>query len=221
MIIHRLASISHSAARLFGRSRREQAGFSIIEVMIAAMLLVIGALAVFKLVDAAARSSYRAEQSQVVNNLLQSELERVKAADRDLMAVDLSDPYACLSSAEEFTSEFGTNGDGEDTFAGQTVVEPDADAESFDVCETVTTGESDVTVNVYRIVTWFDPADEPSSPQKCTKPDDPGDAYSADFCGMKRITIGAKPETTASGGVRQYRQIKADVVAFEPDGETG
>src|SRR5215210_1329210 len=57
---------------------RREAGFSIVEVMVAALILAIGGIAVLTAVDTAARSSFRAEQSQVVVNRLQDELERIR-----------------------------------------------------------------------------------------------------------------------------------------------
>ena len=54
------------------------AGFTIVEVAIAAIILVISGLAVLGLVDAASRNDYRATQSQVVNDRLQQEMEAIK-----------------------------------------------------------------------------------------------------------------------------------------------
>jgi Tfp pilus assembly protein PilV len=53
-------------------------GVTIIEVTIAAMLLAISSLAVLGLVDAANRNNFRSEQSQVVNDVLQREMEAIK-----------------------------------------------------------------------------------------------------------------------------------------------
>ena len=46
---------------------------------VAALLLVIGALGVLQLFDAATRNNFRAQQSQVVNDKLQAELEKLRA----------------------------------------------------------------------------------------------------------------------------------------------
>ena len=46
-----------------------------IEVMVAALILIGGSLALLALVDTAARSTFRAEQSQVVSDRLQQEME--------------------------------------------------------------------------------------------------------------------------------------------------
>ncbi len=63
-------------------SRREastgQGGFTLIEVVIAIFLLMLGSLTILSLVDASTRNNYRVEQSQVVVNQLEGELERIK-----------------------------------------------------------------------------------------------------------------------------------------------
>ena len=62
-------------------------GFTVVEVVIAAVLLAITAIAVFGLVDAASRNNYRSQQSQVVNDRLQQEMERVKQVPYDQLAL--------------------------------------------------------------------------------------------------------------------------------------
>ena len=59
-------------------ARQSEAGFTIVEVMVAGMLLLIGSLGMMSLVDASSRNTYRAEQSQVVVNQLQLEMEKIK-----------------------------------------------------------------------------------------------------------------------------------------------
>ncbi len=56
-----------------------EGGFTVIEVVVAAFILAIASLAVFGLVDAASRNTYRAQQSQVVNDVLQQEMEKIRA----------------------------------------------------------------------------------------------------------------------------------------------
>ena len=55
-----------------------QGGFTLIEVVIAIFLLMLGSLTILSLVDASARNNYRVEQSQVAVNQLEAELERIK-----------------------------------------------------------------------------------------------------------------------------------------------
>src|SRR3954453_23214157 len=61
-----------------------QDGMTLTEVVVAALVLTVGSLAVLSLLGASARNSYRAEQSQVVDNRLQDEMEKVQQlADND------------------------------------------------------------------------------------------------------------------------------------------
>lgn len=167
--------------------------------MVAALVLVLGAIAIFKIVDAATRTSYRAEQSQVVSNLLQRELERVKSRDVSQMAIDAD---ACSSPMPpELQGRWDANG-----FDGHEWIIDEGDIEDPIVpCEPVTVADSDVTVDVYRMITWFDP-DKPN----CVRPGPNVDKK--DACGMRRITVGAKPRVTGPGGERAYKEIQSDVV---------
>ena len=62
-------------------------GFTVVEVLIAAVLLAITAIAVFGLVDAASRNNYRSQQSQVENDRLQQEMEKLKQVPYDQLAL--------------------------------------------------------------------------------------------------------------------------------------
>jgi len=201
------------ANRLYRRLADER-GLSIVEVVVAALLLVLGALAVFQLVDVAARSSYRAEQSQVSSNLLQREMERVKSAEQSDMAVTLTDPNGCMTNlpselSSRLSGSWATEGS---EFDGSPRVLPEEDGGYFEPCESITTG--DVTSTLYRVITWYDPSDDPEDPS-CLEPEVDSDFGDSDYCGMKRILIGVIPETTASGGERGYHEIQGDVIGLE------
>lgn len=192
--------------RLRGRFANER-GLTIIEVMVAAIILVIGAFAIFKIVDAATRTSYRAEQSQVVSNLLQRELERVKARETGEIAVSAKPSDCPIPLAEELQSRWTS-----ERFDGRRWITAPSDADNpIKPCErldSVGTGDDesgDVSVNVYRMVTWYDPDNE-----NCLPPDQTED--DAQACGMRRIIIGAKPVKTGPGGERAYREIQSDVI---------
>src|SRR5262249_18165852 len=62
---------------LLKRLPRGERGTSVAEVMIALLILAGGSLAVLNLITAAAHNSYRSEQSQVVNDRLQQEMEKI------------------------------------------------------------------------------------------------------------------------------------------------
>lgn len=191
-------------------------GLTIIEVMVAAMILVIGAFAIFKIVDAATRTSYRAEQSQVVSNLLQRELEKVKAREVSAMAVSSAAGACSIDLAPELASRWGAS-----SFDGRPWIMAPNDADDPIIpCQRISaaadgdeSSSADVTVDVYRVVTWYDPDNEDCDPP--AEGVEPEDA-----CGMRRIIVGAKPVDTAAGGERSYREIQSDVVDVS-ESETG
>lgn len=189
-----------------------QQGLTIVEVMVAAMVLVIGALAIFKIVDAATRTSYRAEQSQVVSNLLQRELERVKAMEPAEMAVVANgspSASACLTERTEAATRGPAGGvsipaiDPDDLITENGTIQP---CEDVSVSPGEGSDSSDVGVRVFRFVSWYDPDKE-----NCTPPPE-ADEDDEDVCGMRRIVIGALPHESGPGGERTYKEIQSDIV---------
>ena len=59
------------------RTERE-AGFTIVEVVVAALVLTMGALATFGMLSAATKNTYRAKQTQVALDMAQQELEALR-----------------------------------------------------------------------------------------------------------------------------------------------
>src|SRR5436309_372196 len=69
------------------RVLRRDDGMSIAEVMVAMLILAAGSLAVLNLIASAAHNSYRGEQSQVVNDRLQQEIEKIVQLPYDQIAL--------------------------------------------------------------------------------------------------------------------------------------
>src|ERR1051325_1840415 len=67
-----------STSRVSARLRADQ-GMTIAEVMVALLVLAIASMAVLNLATAAVHNSYRGEQSQVVSNRLQQEMEKIQS----------------------------------------------------------------------------------------------------------------------------------------------
>lgn len=204
--------MTHSISAAVRRRLASERGLTIVEVMVAAMILVMGAFAIFKIVDAATRTSYRAEQSQVVSNLLQRELERVKARDTADIAVSSLPGDCSVPLPDEMQSRWTST-----KFDGRWWATAPGDAENPVIpCErldSVGTGEEgsgDVTVDIYRMVTWYDPDNS-----NCVPPEDSDETKPP--CGMRRIIIGAKPVDTGPGGRREYREIQSDVIDVPPE----
>jgi prepilin-type N-terminal cleavage/methylation domain-containing protein len=68
-------------------NRSNEAGFTLIEVMVAALILVMGAFATFGVLSAATRNGARAEASQVALNLAQQEMERLRSLTYEELAM--------------------------------------------------------------------------------------------------------------------------------------
>jgi type II secretory pathway pseudopilin PulG len=183
----------------------DQAGFTLIEALVAALLVSIGSLAVMGGFDGARRATFRAEQSQVATDRAQRELEAIRALDYSQIALtaapgtsaDPADPRSRVSAgtfridrdgteSAPLVIEGGTLEDGE-TVTGS-AVDPGPD--------TFTSG--DVTGTIHRFVVW---RDDPSClPLVC-----PGEQD------MKRVIVAIALDPTASGGARDYVEVHTDV----------
>ena len=197
--------ILSAIGNLVARVRSDERGFTLVEAVVAGLIMVIGALATLQLFDAGTRNTYRAEQSQVVNNRLQAELEEIKALPYDEIAMtsapaaspDSNDPRWRVSGAS-----FAINRDGSSlrqmvvngqTMASGEVVEGgavDPTPEPFTV--------GDVSGHIYKFVTW--------APSPCAS------------CGtqtLKRIVVAAKLEGNAIAADRRFQEVHTDVA--DPD----
>ena len=60
---------------------KRQEGFALVELLVAVLILAIGAIAVLGVVDASTRNTFRAEQTQVAINRAQREIEQIRQLD--------------------------------------------------------------------------------------------------------------------------------------------
>ncbi|UJA20278.1 hypothetical protein HJD18_08700 [Thermoleophilia bacterium SCSIO 60948] len=177
------------------RRAADERGVTIVEGVVAALILVVGALAVLGMVDASSRGAYRAEQSQVVSNRLQLEMEKIRqVAETNFNNVGLTQLPATSTDPTNPNyrvsgSRFATEADGSSPatlVTGGTILPGPT---SF------TSG--DVSGKIYRYVTW---RNDPGCPESlCPGTQD-----------LKRVTIAIKPDTTASGGERAYQELQSD-----------
>jgi hypothetical protein len=193
---------------------RADDGMTIVEVMVAALILVTGALAVLSMLGTSARGSYRNEQSQVVNDRLQSELEQITQLPWSEVAltgvpadsIDTNSPAWRVQGTSYSITQDGTqpravvyNGGGLD--AGGTVsggVVPAAPT---------TFASGDVHGTIYRYVVW---EDDPSCPETTC----PG---SQD---LKRVIVAIRLDGSPVGGtVRHYQELQTQISnpATSPD----
>ena len=171
-------------------------GLTVVEVIVAGMILVVGSLGVLGMVDASTRNTFRVEQSQTVANLLQREMEEIKELPYDEIALttqpsqvsDEDDPNSRVAGTAFYTNRNGTGL--KPLVAGGSVV---PGPESFEV--------EDVKGSVYRYVVW-----DNCLPSLC----DDGEF-------LKRVIVAVWLDTTASGGARRYQEIQSQVV--DPEAE--
>ncbi len=165
------------------RLAKAEEGLTVVEVVVAGMILVVGSLGVLGMVDTATRNTFRVEQSQTVSNVLQRELEEI----REL-------PYDDVGLTALPTNESGENNPnsrvaGTDFYTrrNNTVLRPmvsggslPAGPEPFQV--------EDVKGSIYRYV-----------------------VSEGDF--LKRTIVVVKLDSTATGGAnRRYQEIQTQVV---------
>lgn len=189
---------------------RDERGITLVEGVVAALLLVIGALGVFQILDAGTRNTFRAEESQVVNNLLQAELEDIQRRDYATIALteapakvnDPDDPRWRVSGTSYATARDGGELEpmvfnGGDVPGGGTV-------EGGEI--TPVSGEhsvGDVKVQIFRFITWTDDPD-------CAE------------CGagaMKRIIVAAKVVEAPVSFERAVQELQTTITdpTIKPD----
>src|SRR5213593_2135381 len=181
-----------------------ETGMTIVEVAIAAVILVVSGLAILGLVDAASRNDYRATQSQVVNDRLQLEMEKIKELPYDQVALtsapanssNASDPRSRVA-----TTTFNVNRSGSPNYAqmvynGGPSQETTANVTGGTVDPGPTPFQSgNVKGTVYRFVTWA----QDSSCGNCS------DRW------YKHVTIAVALDSTAPGGARLYQEVQGDL----------
>jgi hypothetical protein len=167
----------------------------VVEVIVAGMILVVGSLGVLGMVDASTRNTFRVEQSQTVANVLQREMEEIKALPYEEIGLatlpsqvsDEDSPNSRVVGTAFYTNRNGTGL--KPLVSGGSVPA----TESFEV--------EDVKGSIYRYVVW-----DNCIPSLC----DDGEF-------LKRVIVAVRLDTTASGGFRRYQEIQGQVI--DPDAE--
>jgi hypothetical protein len=169
----------------------------VVEVVVAGLILTIGSLGVFGMVDAASRNSFRAEQSQVVANVTQRAMEEIKELPYEQIALTTlpaqeggeNNPNSRVSGTAFHTNRNGTGL--KPMVSGGSVA---SGPESFQV--------GDVKGSIYRYVVW----------DNC-----PG-SLCTDGEYLKRAIVAVKLDSTASGGAnRRYHELQGQLV--DPEAE--
>jgi hypothetical protein len=189
----------------------DESGLTIIEVLVAAVILVLGSAATFGIFGAATKNAQRAKATQVALDLAQEELERLHGIPYSSLALN-SLPQESSSSLNP-----GYRVSGE-TFAlkrnpREEFRELDVDPENGVGPESeFVTGESDrsgITGTLYRYVVW---RDDPTCPEEAC----PG---THDY---KQIVVAVQPDRAVSqGGEAGYVEVQSKVTdpeSVEPEG---
>jgi prepilin-type N-terminal cleavage/methylation domain-containing protein len=188
-------------------------GFTMIEVLVAAMILVIAAMTTFNLLSSATRNAQRAKGTQVALDLAQQELERLHSMTNEELAMEGVPPHA----SSELDPGFRVNS-GAGTFALQRspVGEPQKMVynESIHAGKEVKNGkvvpvepfdQGDVSGKVYRYIVWRkDP--------RCT-------GCAAPY--YKQIVVAVKLDSTPSQlAERGYVEVQSNFVDPTDSAET-
>lgn len=190
--------------RALRRLRSGEEGLTVVEIVVAAMIMVVGGLGVLGLVDAATRNTFRAEQSQAVSNVLQREVEAIRQLqyeDVGLASLPAHESGANNPNSRVVDTDFyiGRNG-GElrPMVSGGTLA---AGPEPFEV--------EDVKGSIYRYVVWDACNQSPENPNPCV---------GEDF--LKLAIVVVKLDATAPGGAeRRYQEIQTQIVDPEAEPE--
>jgi type II secretory pathway pseudopilin PulG len=188
---------------MIGRLAVDERGITVVEGVVAAMILIIAALGVLQTFDAAARNNFRAEESQVVVNRLQAELEEIRALPFAEVAMDsapgslsdTNDPRWRVSGSEYALGRQGTN--------LQPMVIDAAQGGVSATPELFTVG--DISGTIHKFVTW---APDPNCPD-------------ANGCeDLKRVVVAATIDEAPISFEHTYQEVQGDVVnpdAVPPD----
>ena len=183
----------------------DEAGFGIVETLVAIIILVIALLAVLQLFDASTRTTFRAEQSQVANDVAQREMEKIRALDYNQIAMtslptfvdDDNDPRQRVNGTRFDASDNGAlfemvhNGgplDGGGTVQNGAIASGPEDFTS-----------GDISGKIFRFVVWRN--DATCSPTVCAGSQD-----------LKRVIVAVKLDVVPASYPRPYIEVQSDFI---------
>jgi type II secretory pathway pseudopilin PulG len=192
-----------------------EAGLTLIEVLVAAVVLVMGAAATFGVLGAATKNAQRAKATQIALDLAQEEMERLHSIPYEELSVNRTPTPT--SNAKDPNSRISVS-IGDSLFALRrdplgAYFPLDVDEEKGVSPESeFTTGNTEaggVTGTLYRYVVW---RNDPS----CSEEECPGEH---DY---KQIVVAVKPDRAVSqGGESGYVEVQSAITAPPEEGEGG
>lgn len=187
-------------------------GFTIVETVVAAILLAIGAIAVLGAFDGATRATFRAEQSQVASDIAQREIEALRAKPYAQLA--LTSAPATSSDSDDprwrvVGSNFALNQDrtnqsalvlqGGSLAGGGTIT-------GASVAPTTAFSSGDISGTIHRYVVWRN--DPNCADVLCSGAQD-----------YKRIVVAVALDSVGSGSGSPYVEVQSD--AIDPTDSVG
>jgi prepilin-type N-terminal cleavage/methylation domain-containing protein len=188
--------------------RDNEAGFTITEVLVAILIVSIGAMTTFSLLTTATRNTQRAEASQVALEYAEQELELLRSMESDELALTKSPPPSSNAlnpgyrvKGNEFALDRQPLDDYEDLVVEGDELFGGGEVENAAVRPGPTPFTSgDVSGEVYRYVVW-------RNDDKCTEANCPG---KQDY---KQIVVAVKLDTVASqASERGYYEVQSNFV---------
>ncbi len=182
---------------------KREDGMTLVEVVVAGMLLIVGSLGVFGIVEAGTRNVFRAEQSQMVANLLQQEVEKLRGVPYSELALTSLPSHS--SEAENPNSRIASTNffyTGRNSTGLKPLVYNGGISEGETIKGgTVNPGPTSIQVGklkakVYRYVVW----------DTCPS------SLCQDGRHLKRVVVAVRLDTTASGGSPRYQEIQGQFV---------
>jgi hypothetical protein len=197
-------------ARLTGQGHGGESGLTIIEVLVAAVVLVLGAAATFGILGAATRNAQRAKATQVSLDLAQEELERLHGLPYESLAVDTQPQTASDAlnpgyrvKGNEFALRRNPVGEYGDLVIDEAKgVSPESDFYNGD------TEHGGIKGTLYRYVVW---RNDPSCPEtQCPGEED-----------YKQIVIAVQPDRAVNQqGESGYVEVQSKATNPEPPEES-
>lgn len=187
--------------------RDDERGMTVVEGMVAALILVIGGLATFQAFDVSSRTTFRAEESQVLNNRLQAELERITERPYEQIALTATPATSTDSNDPRWRvqgTSFAIGRDGSDLREMAINGEPIPGSEDVVEGGVVDPGPvpfqtGDISGQIFRFIVW-------TSDPSCTE------------CGsgmIKRLIVAARVDEAPISFERRFQEVHTDIA--DPD----
>jgi type II secretory pathway pseudopilin PulG len=198
-------------------AKLREEGFTIVEVVVAALIIVIGALATFGLLSAATKNTARAKATQVALDRAQQEVEVLHGYKSGELAMEATPPPSSDPLNPDYRVAGGTFALGREAASMRATMvvnggtiwgEPDEVIEGGAINPgPISFTSGDVSGEVYRYVVWRN--DERCSEENCPGPQD-----------YKQIIVAVKLDTPGNlSGERGYVEVQSDFVDPEDSPE--